>query len=159
LILLLCAIPAVSSAEGPPPALGRLFTSAEQRRQLDELLQRPTARQASNEQVERLPSIHLNGSVFRPQRRTVSWINGHSTLQKSQLSSGIEVQDHQSGRDQETIRLRYGSLSQPLKPGQVWLLEQRRVVEAIDLPPSQPLPTETEAAAAASLSETARGEP
>ncbi|KRT55127.1 hypothetical protein [endosymbiont of Ridgeia piscesae] len=145
ILLLLLATPAASWAEERQNGFGRLFTSAEQRYQLDNLLRQPNAEPFTEAAVEPPPAIHLKGTVFRPHQRNISWVNDHSTLKTSRLSNGIDVQDRHADRDKGAIPLQYGTAIKQLKPGQVWLLQQQRVVEAIDLPTAQPLPTQADA--------------
>lgn len=115
MLILCCAVPALAQAQ--PPQLGRLFSSPEERAQLDAARSgTPPAGAAEAAQAPPAappppppsPPMELNGLVQRSSGRSTVWLN-----QAPQQEPHNQI----SGASQLTLRLSNGQVV-VLKPGQ-----------------------------------------
>ena len=114
-LIFCCAVTAFAQAQ--PPQLGRLFSSPEERAQLDAARSgRPPAGSAEAAQAPPAappppppsPPMELNGLVQRSSGRSTVWLN---------QAPQQEPHNHVSGASQLTLRLSNGQVV-VLKPGQ-----------------------------------------
>jgi hypothetical protein len=134
LILLLCGgclFPAAAPAE-EDPRFGRLFTESKTRQQLDASRKQNSSQQLPviEEEVEEdtgVTALKVDGMIMRRDGSTEVWVNGSNTRDSSLPSQqGIR---HAGGSN---LRLPVPGGEVTLKPGQVYSLESRRVLEGYE---------------------------
>ncbi len=115
----------------------RLFTTTEQRRFLDrkrlngdtgdnvELITNNPKTSVDN--VIEKPEVRLSGVLLREDGRNMVWVNGQSELSTRQDKT-VKANKPKSGSISVSVHSQQRSAR--LKPGQVWLLDQRRVEES-----------------------------
>jgi len=108
------------AARADTPALGRLFFSGEERRELDRLRNENKGYQASElgEKQRALPteSLTINGVVVRGNGKSTFWINGQPVPENNSSYAGIRV----IRKPDQPIKVGFpcGSDDIQLKPGQ-----------------------------------------
>ncbi|MGI9334135.1 MAG: hypothetical protein ACR2RL_13385 [Gammaproteobacteria bacterium] len=129
------------------PALGRLFLTPEQRRQLDELRNRkplpaqvvravePEAEPAPDTELVEpegpvVSELTVNGMVLRKGGLSAAWVNGSPIWSGSVTREGIVVR---TGRGSVRVVLPSGAQSMQIKPGQMIDVETGSVYEPYDV--------------------------
>ena len=161
-----CALLILSPAPGlhAQERLGRLFSSPEQRLELDRLRDdpdfgrtpepaaasaaplpvsgsepRPESRPGSRQGTSAL-TVRVDGVILRGGVRRVSWINGVMTGAGTAAPGGVRIDDAASG-GRIRLRLPGGRSTVALKPGQTIDGARSRVLEAYETkPPARSLP-------------------
>ena len=132
--------------ERPQPRIGRLFSSPEQRAELDRLRNNPGSgevaepvvaepRLESGPEPERgLPAlaVTINGVVSRGDGHRVAWVNGVETVAGTTTIEGVRIDTDHGPGGQVRIRLPEGRMSAALKPGQTIDVVNGRVLEAYE---------------------------
>tara|TARA_R110002072_G_scaffold1780_13_gene14999 strand:+ start:85389 stop:85880 length:492 start_codon:yes stop_codon:yes gene_type:complete len=146
-LLLLVSTPTLAAEQSPNQGFdpgfdqgtenfGRLFTSPQERRALDEL--RRTAPRAREEGMPFAPEqlvlttdpdvatqLKFSGYVKRSDGQYVLWVNGVSTLS----NSSVPVDHAYFQRNSSSVLLQTGGYRATMQPGQVWSLDDNTVVE------------------------------
>jgi len=130
LIIFTLSAPAVSAEE-----FGRLFTSPQERRQLDTLRQnQPDAalepglilEQPNKNASDELPTqIKFSGYVKRSDGQYMVWVNGISALS----GSNLPVDRVRFSKDSNKAILETNAYRASMEPGQVWSLDDNSVAE------------------------------
>lgn len=144
-------LPALACLVGIAPAqaeelLGRLFLSPAQRAQLEQARRAPpppvAAQPAAEETVPEppppladVPQIVVNGVLQRADGRSVAWINGMSTLSGDFASQHFEVRVRGPGAVDLDLPEHLPDVT--LKPGQSYVPEEGRILDATIVPPAQ----------------------
>ena len=136
-LVLLLALASFAPAMAAEPPAPRLFTTAEQRAQLDRVRHEvpaepepdaaPPSRAAAP--PEPPPPVHLRGFVRRSGGPEAVWVNDDSTLGDVGLGEGLHVDSGRIEGNDVVIRLRDGRTIR-LKPGQTWDPERGAVRDA-----------------------------
>lgn len=123
------------AADGQAKYLGRLFTTPEQRQQLNELRHNYNPDQASERRRPSVGGVTLNGVVIRSGGQHSVWVNGRNTLEGGQLSQGIKVDMGRIAPDRPVI-IHLPETDQPLhlKPGQTYQVTGNQILEAYETP-------------------------
>lgn len=132
-ILLLSATPVM--ADDP---FDRVFTTPEQRRALDAYRESganvPEPEQATNDSADipETEKVRFSGYLLRSDGRQTFWVDGQSEVAGE--SSGKAGASHgRVRRGEEAVQFRARRESRDLKPGQVWLLNEDKVIEGYQL--------------------------
>ena len=121
--------------------LDRLFTTRHERAQLDSLRQRMAGGEmltAASTETSTPPAIvKMQGIMQREKGKTVTWINGQSTLNSNHIDDHIRV----TGQPQALrgANLNIDGQAVHLKPGQVWQPETGQIVESYKTKVATPL--------------------
>ena len=114
--------------------LDRLFTTRFERAQLDALRARMsgaagTEIPTTESQATTSPlNVEMQGIMQREKGKTVTWINGQSTLKSNTIDDNIRVKGQPKALSGANISI--GGQTVRLKPGQVWQQENGQVVES-----------------------------
>lgn len=124
---------------------GRLFMSAErrelidlqrsdpalygQRSQVDPMIETPSA--APEQEAISPTQVKLSGVLYRDDGRHMVWIDRRSVL--SQDQPNVDADLRQLRPKQQSVPVYHDDQGARLKPGQVWLLEERRVEEGFQV--------------------------
>ena len=141
----LLALSSVVDSYAQPP-IGRLFSSPEQRAELDRLRNNPGSgevaepvvaepRLESGPEPERgLPAlaVTINGVVSRGDGHRVAWVNGVETVAGTTTIEGVRIDTDHGPGGRVRIRLPEGRMSAALKPGQTIDVVNGRVLEAYE---------------------------
>lgn len=114
------------------PRIGRLFSSPEQRLELDRIRDESGSPEVSTPALDRsgrasLPSPErdppalaatLNGVVVRSDGHRLAWIDGVETAPGGATPTGVRVEADDTPRGRIRIRLSHGATSAVLEPGQ-----------------------------------------
>ncbi|HEY3487942.1 MAG TPA: hypothetical protein VGL10_07740, partial [Gammaproteobacteria bacterium] len=147
-----------------PFAFGRLFIEPSIRNQMDESRKQYSSQQLNLLDMEEIEeenaptAVRMDGMIMRRDGSTEVWINGVNPA-RNNYQETRQTPNHAGGdRFQITVP---GGAQVTLKPGQVYSLESRRVVEGYEadkeLEPEQPQIEETPPPAASEESVTAAG--
>ena len=121
--------------------LDRLFTTRHERAQLDSLRQRMAGGEMltapTTETSTPLATVKMQGIMQREKGKTVTWINGQSTLNSNHIDDHIRV----TGQPQALrgANLNIDGQAVHLKPGQVWQPETGQIVESYKTKVATPL--------------------
>ena len=118
--------------------LGRLFTTPEERDELDALRQSP-GYQLPVDAGDAMPFVEdfrLDGIVVRSSGNNASWINGSSIFDGEASREGVRVEVATSG-SAPRVRLFRGRDAIQLKPGQTIDVTTRSVLEGFQIKPQQ----------------------
>lgn len=145
-------LPALACLLGSAPApaqepLGRLFLSPAQRAQLEQarrappLAAQPAPTQSDPEPPAapppaEVPRIVVQGVVQRSDGRSVAWVNGMSTLSGDFAAQHFDVRVR--GPDAVELDLPEHLPDVTLKPGQAYVPEESRILDATIVPPAPP---------------------
>lgn len=136
-LLLLLALPA--AADYP---FDRVFTTPEERRALDayrrdgELLPEQDAASSDGTggaEVPETEKVRFSGYLLRSDGRQTVWVDGQSTVSSSEVGNAGAIHGRVH-RGEEALQFRARREARKLKPGQVWLLNEDRVMEGYELP-------------------------
>lgn len=128
LISLYCILPANSFAayfeEG---ALGRLFTTPQQRHRID-LFRKGKTVGITHDQTS--PSdVKIQGMVIRSDGKNTVWVNGKSTLESSRVG-GVNVRLNSLNHKTDSVTVVVNKKTVRLKPGQVWSEDSGKVTDS-----------------------------
>ena len=114
---------AVSHAAFDADDLGKLFTDKKQRAQID-------AARSGNLDFEskRTNKVNVSGYMKRSDGKSVVWVNGGNTLEKSRLGE-IRVHQKTIGKDKK-VTVSVDGKTARIKPGETWLKETGNVVDS-----------------------------
>lgn len=130
----LCAAPVAAE----PYPFDRVFTTPAERVYLDAVKagSDPPAQQTAAEPQRRADnSVAVSGVMIRGDGQTMVWIDGKSTLSATPYYQDIATRALTSSPGLIAVQLQ--QKRKTLKPGQVWLLNDNRVVEAYNAPQPQ----------------------
>jgi hypothetical protein len=137
--VVIAAVLVVLAASAAPAAnaqrLGRVFTTPEQRRALDEIRAQaefaqpdvqaeqareavPIAAAAQQPSGPAISSLTINGVVRRSGGKTMVWVNGHEVEHGKLTRDGVLVESAQRSSGDVRLRLPSGTESIALRPGQ-----------------------------------------
>ncbi len=133
--------------------LGRLFTTPQQRRELDELRNAEAEQQKQQaaggivsvkaapkkKLLQAVTSIKVRGVVTRSDGENTAWINDGNTYQGSLESGAIDVTPHDVTAGEVKIVMPDGHTSVKLRVGETYEPEARRVIGLV--PPDGQPPT------------------
>ncbi|MEP5763834.1 MAG: hypothetical protein ABJ308_04540 [Halieaceae bacterium] len=146
--MLCCGLAAPVLAENSYP-FDRIFTTPQERRELDEF--RRTGRSATPAlavELEQGPAsakaaeqVRFSGYMVRSDGSQMVWVDGRSQLStESSRNAGVvqgkipAVTDGGADAGAQSLRFKSRESEASLKPGQVWMLNEGRVVESYDAP-------------------------
>lgn len=108
-------------------ALGRLFTTEQERAQLDRPQIAPIQKESKQDTVQEAATIRLNGFVKTP-RQNVIWLDG--AMHRPAAGQPNPVRARLAGTSQVIIQT--PTLSIPLRPGQEANLQTHRIRDIIE---------------------------
>lgn len=141
LLLLLLAAVLSAPAAAPAAQLGRLFTTAQERAELERLRRAPPPAPAAAPQpapvavrapAPEVPRVTVNGVVRSTRGRGVAWVNGMSTLDADFAAQHFDVDVSRHGK--VTIRTPGDRPDVDLAPGQSFEPDPGRIVDLTQPP-------------------------
>ncbi len=135
---LLLLLPLPAAADYP---FDRVFTTPEERRVLDayrrdgELLPERGAASSDSADSAAVPEtekVRFSGYLLRSDGRQTVWVDGQSDVSSSEVGNAGAIHGRVR-RGEEALQFRARREARKLKPGQVWLLNEDRVMEGYEL--------------------------
>jgi hypothetical protein len=128
LISLNIILPATSAAAYfDESALGRLFTTPQQRHQID-AFRKGKGVGMTHDQIS--PSdVKIQGMVIRSDGKNTVWVNGKNTIESSKVG-GVNVKLNSLNHKTDSVTVVIDKKAVRLKPGQVWSEDSGKVTDS-----------------------------
>jgi hypothetical protein len=125
----LCCIYPVCSAAAyyDESALGKLFTTPEQRQRID-AFRKGKSMGVTREQVSPT-DVKVQGIVTRSDGKSTVWVNGKSTLEGSSVG-GVNVNLNSINDKSDKVTVGINKKTVRLKPGQVWSEDSGKISDS-----------------------------
>ena len=121
--LFICSVAAVLVNTAYADSSGRLFTTSEQRAELDKMRRHSHHKRVGKSWAENAAvakkSLAINGVVVRSDGKNTAWVNGKSNLKTNKPEVGVEIYSQNIKSDSVTITLSNLNKWVTLKPGQI----------------------------------------
>jgi hypothetical protein len=129
LLIGLCGVvPAASAAAYfDESALGRLFTTPQQRHQID-AFRKGKSTGAMHDQTSPA-DVKIQGMVIRSDGKSTVWVNGKNTLESSKVG-GVDVKLKSLNHKTDRVTVVINKKAVRLKPGQVWSEDNGKVTDS-----------------------------
>jgi hypothetical protein len=132
--------------------LGRLFATPQERAALEQLRYAPPpapVQQPKPVEVKKLPrkvvkkpivlpTVTLNGVVYRSDGNNTAWVNGASTQDGALVTQQIHVDPRNIRRGDATVRLAKGAKIVRLRPGETYAPGLKKVIQNYQQPFTKP---------------------
>lgn len=128
LISVYCVLPVnVVAAYYDESALGRLFTTPQQRHKID-AFRKGKSVGITHEQSSPT-DVNVQGMVIRSDGKSTVWVNGKSTLESSRVG-GVDVKLNSLNHKTDSVTVVINNKAVRLKPGQVWSEDSGKVTDS-----------------------------
>ena len=143
LILITCflAMPAAADDYAASSELQTLFTSPEERRQLDQMRAagdfkhggKPVADVADKPVFREPLKVEMRGVVIRENEKPVVFVNKGNTLESTAIEDGIRVKPDRIKSAEDKVPVTIYNRRYRMKPGEVWTETDNRVQDSYQI--------------------------